>query len=94
MARLYLVRHGETDWNAQARYQGQSDVSLNKVGRRQAVALAQRFADEGISAVYASDLLRARQTALTIAEPHGLHVRDEPLLREMSFGDWEGLVSN
>jgi alpha-ribazole phosphatase len=90
--RLILVRHGETDWSAQHRYQGQTDVPLNEAGRRQARALARRLENQDISALYSSDLLRARQTAQEIVVPHRLIVRPEPRLREMAFGDWEGLT--
>lgn len=92
MARLALVRHGETAWNAQARYQGRADLPLSDAGQRQAVMLARRLAREEIHAVYASDLQRAWETAVTIAAPHGLPVRAETRLREMDFGDWEGLT--
>jgi alpha-ribazole phosphatase len=95
MVRLILARHGETAWNAQARYQGQADVELNEAGRRQAAALARRLARLAkgeIHAIYASDLQRAWKTAQAIAAPHSLPMRAEPRLREMSFGDWEGLT--
>ena len=92
MIRVLLVRHGETDWNAQRRYQGQTDVPLNEAGRRQADALAERLAGEEISAVLSSDRQRARQTALAIAAPHGLPVQEEPRMCEIALGDWEGLT--
>lgn len=92
MTKLILIRHGETDWNAQRRYQGQSDVPLNDAGHRQAAALAQRLEGVDISAIYSSDLRRARQTASEIASLHPLPVRDEPRLKEISFGRWEGLT--
>ncbi len=90
--RLMLVRHGKTDWNVQRRYQGGSDLSLNEVGLRQAGALAARLAGEQIDAIYASDLARAVQTAQIIAAKHSRPVIADPRLREMSFGDWEGLT--
>jgi phosphoserine phosphatase len=92
MTKLILVRHGMTEWNAQHRYQGQSDVPLNDTGHRQAAALAQRLEGVDISAIYSSDLQRARQTAAEIASFHPLPVRDEPRLGEISFGRWEGLT--
>jgi alpha-ribazole phosphatase len=92
MARLILVRHGKTAWNAQARYQGRADLPLSDAGRRQAAMLARRLAREEIDAVYASDLQRAWEMAVTVAAPHGLPVRAEPRLLEMDFGDWEGLT--
>lgn len=92
MLRLLLVRHGETDWNATGRYQGQNDIPLNAIGERQAKAVAERLAAERLDAVYASDLLRAWETAQAIADPHGLEVRADVRLREMNYGDWQGLT--
>jgi len=92
MLRLFLVRHGETAWNVQHRYQGQSDLPLSDVGVEQAEALACRLADEKFDAIYASDLKRAWDTASAIAEKSGLAVISEPRLREMNFGIFEGLT--
>ena len=68
MLRLLLARHGQTDWNAQHRYQGHAPVPLNETGRRQAAALGQRLAHEGIEAIYSSDLPRAWMTAQAVAD--------------------------
>lgn len=92
MLHLMLVRHGQTEWNAQRRYQGQSDVPLSALGRRQAARLAERLAGEEIDAVYASDLGRAFETAQMIVENTGLEVVPEPRLRELKFGVMEGLT--
>lgn len=92
MMRLILVRHGETDWNTQRRYQGWSDSPLNDVGVRQADLLSARLAGEQVGAVYTSDLQRAMQTAQAIAMQHALPAIADPRLREMSFGGWEGLT--
>ncbi|MFZ5908487.1 MAG: histidine phosphatase family protein [Chloroflexota bacterium] len=92
MLRLLLVRHGETEWNAQRRYQGQSDVPLSAIGRRQAERVAARLAGQKINAVYASDLSRAMQTAGIITGSLGLDVVPEPRLRELKFGALEGLT--
>ena len=94
MVRLILARHGETAWNDASRYQGQADVPLNDVGRWQAAALARRLAHEEIHAIYASDLQRSWETAQVIvaSRSHSLPVRAESRLREMNFGDWEGLT--
>ena len=75
--RLLLVRHGETAWNASKRFQGQTDVPLNDVGRQQAVVIADRLATESIDVIYSSDLVRAYGTAQTIAAPHGINVRPD-----------------
>ena len=92
MATLLLVRHGETDWNAEGRLQGHTDRPLNDTGRRQARALADRLAGDGVAAVYASDLSRARETAEIVAERLGLPVGVDPDLRERDWGNWEGLT--
>ena len=90
MTRLLLVRHGSTAWNAQRRYQGQSDTTLSEVGQDQVKHLAERLRTEGVDALYASDLRRAWETAERIAAHHQVAIRPEPRLREISFGDWEG----
>jgi alpha-ribazole phosphatase len=90
--RLFLVRHGETDWNLGRRYQGQSDVPLNDRGLRQAEATARHLAEKEISLIVSSDLRRARQTAEAIALRCKLPVQEDQRLREMSFGAWEGMT--
>lgn len=92
MTRLCLVRHGETHWNAQRRIQGHRDVALNPTGIEQARAAARGLAGSGIDAVYSSDLARARQTAQAIADELGQTVHSEPMLRERSYGIFEGLT--
>ena len=95
MTTLLLVRHGETDWNAEGRLQGHTDRPLNDYGRRQAAALADRLvADDTIDAVYASDLARARETAEILAGRLGLPVVTDPDLRERNWGNWEGLTGS
>jgi broad specificity phosphatase PhoE len=90
---LLLVRHGETDWNAEGRLQGQTDRPLSDFGRRQARQLADEMADEELEAIYSSDLSRARETAAIVAERLGLPVVLDPDLREKDWGSWEGLTS-
>lgn len=89
--RVYLVRHGQTEWNAERRIQGQLDVPLSPVGHQQAECAADALAGEPLAAVYASDLRRAWETAAPIAGRHGLPVIQAPALREAGFGVWEGL---
>jgi probable phosphoglycerate mutase len=88
--RIVAIRHGETAWNAESRLQGQLDIPLNSLGRRQAAALADALRDEGLSRVYASDLGRAWHTARALAEPLALPLAAEPGLRERCFGMLEG----
>jgi broad specificity phosphatase PhoE len=90
---LLLVRHGETDWNAEGRLQGHTDRPLNAYGREQAKALAAQLAGEDVAAIYASDLARARETAEIVGERLGLPVVVDPDLREKNWGTWEGLTS-
>ena len=89
---LYLARHGETEWNIEARVQGWGDSPLTATGTRQAEALADRMAEIKLTAVYSSDLGRAVHTARIVAKPHGLEPCEMSAFREMSWGDWEGLT--
>ncbi len=89
---MYLVRHGETDWNSVRRIQGHSDIELNELGLRQAEQVAGRFRGEKIQAVYSSDLCRARETASRIAQPFNFTVSTHDTLRERCYGQWEGLT--
>ncbi|WP_053204054.1 histidine phosphatase family protein [Jiangella muralis] len=88
---ITLARHGRTTWNEGSRYIGSSDLKLDDVGHQQAAVLAaaQRGADAP-DALYASDLLRARQTAAAVAAVTGLAVHTDPRLRELDFGAAEG----
>ena len=90
--RLFLIRHAQTVWNRDRRYQGWQDSPLSEIGRSQAEAVGRALATEPLKAVYASTLGRARDTAEAIAAHHGLPVRAEDAFREMAFGEWEGLA--
>ena len=90
-ARLLLVRHGESTWNAEHRWQGHSDPPLSPLGEKQARVAASAVAELGFTAVVSSDLLRARQTAELLAPP-GLDVVVEPAFKERTVGEWEGLT--
>ncbi|MDY7573475.1 histidine phosphatase family protein [Actimicrobium sp. CCI2.3] len=92
MTELLLIRHGETDWNAERRLQGFLDIGLNDRGRQQAVALALALRDEALDAVIASDLQRAVHTAQALALPRGLTVQTDACLRERCYGAFEGLL--
>jgi probable phosphoglycerate mutase len=88
--RVLLARHGETVFNVEGRWQGQSDSPLTDRGRAQARELARALADEEIGAVYSSDLGRAYQTAFEVAAPHAISVLTDVRLREIHTGDWTG----
>ena len=86
------MRHGETSWNAGGKFQGHSDIPLSDNGRQQAKELAKRLQGHRIDAFYSSDLSRAKETAEIIASLHQLTVKYVPELREINFGQWEGLT--
>lgn len=88
--RVYMVRHGETDWNRDKRAQGHADIPLNEAGLRQARAIAERLRSVAIEAVYSSDLRRAAQTAAVIGEAVGVEPLLTPAFREMNIGALEG----
>ena len=91
-ARLCLVRHGETAWNAERRLQGHLDVPLNEAGHIQAQAAASGLAGQSFAAVYCSDLCRARQTAAAASGALGLVPTIEADLRERHYGAFQGLT--
>jgi len=90
---LIVIRHGETAWNREKRMQGTTDTLLSEVGRAQAQSLGRRLAGRRFSALYSSDLSRARDTARAIAEHTGREVVTEPRLQERRFGIFEGLTA-
>ena len=90
---LYIVRHGTTDWNQSGRIQGHLDIPLNEVGRAQARLAGIRLVTLGPAALYSSDLSRAYETAQIIGQGAGLQVVQNPGLREINFGVWQGLSS-
>jgi len=96
MTELWLIRHGETDWNRIRRLQGWIDIPLNDHGRYQAASLAERLREEALAgpfhAIYSSDLQRAFETARPAAAALDLRVRPEPGLRERCYGVLEGLT--
>lgn len=92
MTKIIFVRHGQTEWNVLGRYQGQTDIALSPLGIEQAEKLAAHFPVDKVEAVYSSDLVRAMTTARCVADLFGLTVEPRPELRELNFGDWEGLT--
>lgn len=87
---FYVVRHGQTEWNVQGRYQGQKDSPLTEMGLEQASVLAKKLSHIRFDAAFSSDLLRAQRTAEVIALEHKLAVSTTKALRERSFGSIEG----
>jgi probable phosphoglycerate mutase len=89
--RVLAIRHGETDWNVGGRIQGQLDIALNAMGRWQAHRVGAAVAEEGIDAIYSSDLLRAFETAQAVSRACARSIATDPGLRERGFGTFEGL---
>ncbi|HEX5908371.1 MAG TPA: histidine phosphatase family protein [Propionibacteriaceae bacterium] len=92
-ARIIIWRHGRTEWNVVARFQGQADVPLDEVGYAQAARAAEVLAGYRPTGLYSSDLSRSYQTAAALAERTGLEITTDKRLREIHVGSWEGLVS-
>jgi broad specificity phosphatase PhoE len=90
--RIFLLRHGATDWNLAGKCQGLTDIELNAAGRVQAEAAAEALAGEAIAAIYSSHLKRALATAAAVARPHGLEAVIEENLHELDHGELEGLT--
>jgi broad specificity phosphatase PhoE len=92
MTRLILIRHGETDWNVEGRWQGHADVPLNPRGHRQAEEIARTLSGTRLDALYTSDLERTLQTAAPLARNQQLQIKIDPRLREIDQGEWQGLL--
>ncbi len=90
MKRIFLVRHGETDWNREGRFQGQMDIPMNRTGLGQARAVAETLKDVSLDRIVASPLARTRETARPLEELTGLPVEMNGGLVEISHGLWEG----
>jgi len=89
-----LVRHGETDWNREGRYQGKLDIPLNANGREQAAKLAAGLASLKIDAAYSSQLGRAFETAQAVCARRGIEIVKEPGFAEINHGEWEGKLAS
>ena len=92
MTKLYLIRHGQSEWNELKKIQGQINTNLTKHGKDQAKMLANMLIDENIDVIYTSDLNRAKDTAKTISEKINKPLIYSEFLREIKFGIWEGLT--
>ena len=87
---IYLVRHGQTDWNVVRRIQGSTDIPLNETGRKQAKELSEDITNYKIDRIICSDLSRARETAEILNEKIGCNITFDKRLREVNYGDLEG----
>jgi broad specificity phosphatase PhoE len=92
ITKILFVRHGQTDWNVERKWQGHADIPLNETGKAQAAALANRLAEWPITAVVTSDLQRCTQTAQAIGEAIGLQPIPDPLWRERDVGLFSGMT--
>ena len=91
MTQIYLVRHGQTQWNKEQVFRGTTDVPLNESGQEEARLTGEALRDRPIRAVYTSPLVRASETAAAIARIHGLEVQTLQGLTDLSFGEWQGV---
>ncbi len=92
LRRFYFLRHGQTDWNREGRFQGHSDIPLNATGHAQAEAAGQRLKTQKIELIVASPLIRALKTAAIVGEQLSLPVHAESGIRERTFGAFDGLL--
>lgn len=92
MTKLYLIRHGQSEWNELNKIQGQKNTSLTNLGKEQARSLANRLTSESIDMIYTSDLNRAYDTAKIISEQIDKPLSSSEFIREINFGPWEGLT--
>ncbi len=90
--KIYLIRHGQTDWNIQGRIQGSHDIPLNETGRRQAELLAKGMDSRPVSRIFSSTLTRAMETAERISSRQKVEICFMPQLIEVEFGKWEGMT--
>lgn len=88
---VYFIRHGQTDWNVQRRFQGGQDIPLNETGRNQARQIAARFDGTRLNRIYHSPLSRAVETAQIVCERAAAELVSVPDLREVCMGEWEGM---
>lgn len=91
--KLYIIRHGQTDWNVAGKIQGRQDIPLNETGRAQAVCLAKGMERRPVTAIYSSPQRRALETARAIADSQKVQVFLLPQLVEIGYGEWEGRTS-
>lgn len=88
---VYLVRHGQTDWNLAKKWQGQTDITLNQTGQNQAEEVAAKLREVSLTKCFSSDLLRAYETALILKGDREIPISMDKRLRERNFGEFEGV---
>ena len=88
---LYIIRHGQTDWNVQRRLQGQTDIPLNEAGRAMAEQAAREYREIHFDICFCSPLIRARETAEILMKGRNVPILPDDRLKEMNFGVWEGV---
>ncbi len=91
---LYIIRHGLTDWNVLHKLQGRTDIPLNESGRQMAEEAAAEYRDIPLDLCYCSPLVRAKETAEILLRGRNIPIRYDDRLREMSFGDYEGVENS
>lgn len=91
--KLYMIRHGETDWNVKKRFQGRTDIPLNEEGRRLARITSEALRDVPFARIYTSPLKRAYETAMIIKGARDIPVTEDPRIIEIGFGEYEGVCS-
>jgi broad specificity phosphatase PhoE len=89
MTIIFIIRHGETDWNIHGRYQGQADPPLNSHGKQQAYQLSDQLSQQDINILYTSPLARAKETAIILSQELGIQIQEDPRLMEIHQGDWQ-----
>jgi broad specificity phosphatase PhoE len=92
MTTIYLIRHGQTDWNKDKIFRGRADVPLNEHGRKEAAALGQHLKDVRPDACYASPLSRACETAEAAVRQHGIAIRLDEGIIDIDYGEWQGIA--
>ena len=94
MTKIYLVRHGQTEWNKKLTFRGRADIPLNEAGHMEAQALSHALKDKNIEAIYTSPLKRSIETAQPVANLFHLEIVPVQALIDINYGDWEGLSFN
>ncbi|TGM98517.1 histidine phosphatase family protein [Leptospira dzoumogneensis] len=91
---IFLIRHGETEWNKERRLQGQIDTPLSEFGKEQASKLAEKLKNKGIGLIFSSDLKRAKETSEQISHQLGIKIVYHPGLREIHLGEAQGILES